>query len=51
MPCFSAAAHLGEVDVLCGCEVEALLAALVLQKALREPVGHLHVAAVEPLCV
>lgn len=45
------ALHLSEMDVLCGREVEALLAALVLQQALREAVRHLHVAAVVLLCV
>lgn len=39
-------AHLSEVDVLRSCEVEALLLVLVLQKTLREPISHLHVAAV-----
>lgn len=43
--------HLGEVDVLCSCEVEALLAALVLQQTLCEPICHFHVAAVVFLCV
>lgn len=45
------ARHLGEVHVLRGREVEALLAALVLQQALHQPIHHLHVAAVVPLCV
>lgn len=40
------ACHLGEVHVLRGCEVEALLAALVLQQTLQEPIRHFHVAAV-----
>lgn len=43
--------HLCEVDVLCGGEVEALLAAFMTQQTLREPVGHFHVAAVELLRV
>lgn len=38
--------HLGEVNILRGGEVEALLVALMLQQALREPVRHLHIAAV-----
>lgn len=46
-----AALHLSEMDVLCGREVEALLAALMLQQALREAVRHLHVAAIVLLCV
>lgn len=45
------AVHLGEVDVLRGCEVEALLVDLVLQQELREAVRHLDIAAVERLCV
>lgn len=49
--CWRAAPHLGEVHVLRGCEVEALLVALVLQQALHEPVHHLHVAAVVLVCV
>lgn len=43
--------HLSEVDVLRRRQVESLLVDLVLQQALREPVGHLHVAAVEALRV
>lgn len=43
--------HLGEVDVLCGCEVEALLVVLVLQQTLREPIRHFHIAAKVLLCV
>lgn len=39
-------AHLSEVNILRGGEVEALLVALMLQQTLREPVRHLHVAAV-----
>lgn len=43
--------HLSEMDVLCGCEVEALLVALVLQETLREPICYFHIAAVVLLCV
>lgn len=43
--------HLGEVHVLRGRQVEALLAALVLQQTLHEPVRHFHIAAVVLLCV
>ena len=39
------------MDVLRSREVEALLAALVLQQSLCEPVGQFHIAAVEHLCV
>lgn len=46
-----AVVHLGEMDILCGCEVEALLVALVLQQTLREPVRYFHIAAVVLLCV
>lgn len=46
-----AAANLSEVDVLRGCEVEALLVNLVLQQDLSEAVGHFNIAAVERLCV
>lgn len=44
-------AHLSEVDILRGREVEALLAALVLQQTLREPIRYFNVAAVVFLCV
>lgn len=44
-------AHLGEVDILCGCEVEALLVALMLQKTLCEPIRYFHIAAVVLFCV
>lgn len=37
--------HLREVDVLCSCEVEPLLVALMLQQALCQSVGHLDVTA------
>lgn len=39
--------YLVEQDVLCGGEVEALLAALVLQYGARQVIRDLHVAAVE----
>lgn len=45
------AVHLSEMDVLCGCEVEALLVALMLQQTLREPICYFHIAAVVLLCV
>lgn len=43
--------YLGEVDVLRGGEVEALLLALMMQESLSKSVGHFHIAAIVLLCV